>query len=144
MRKTPSVFLLGVFLSCLVPSLAQQQQHFYNIDKEIHIKGSIKDIIMEPRYKNSSPFLVVVLEDKENQKIYNIEVSPIWFFENDFHKGEDLHVTGSPYTTAENEQNVIAREVRFRGETLVLRDKHGFPTWRGQGKGKGRKRGKNF
>jgi hypothetical protein len=42
--------------------------------------------------------------------------------------------------------NIIAREVLFKGQILVLRDKHGFPNWRGGGQsgGKGRRRGKGI
>jgi len=123
----------------------QKSQHFYNVDKEIKVEGTIQEITMEPRYKNTSPFLVIVLEKKGNHQKYQVEVSPGWFFEYDFHKGENLTVLGSLYTAAENSQNIIAREIRFRGDTLVLRDKHGFPNWRGgKMKRKGKRKGINY
>jgi hypothetical protein len=126
-------------------SFAQTSQHFYNVDSERRVEGTIQEIVMEPRYKDRASFLVLRLEEKGTHNLYNVEVSPAWFFERDFHKGEDLTVVGSFYTTDGEKMNIIAREVRFRGETLVLRDKHGFPNWRGgQSSGKGRRRGKGI
>jgi hypothetical protein len=117
------------------------------VDQEIRIEGKIQKIVMEPRYKDKSPFLIVTLEEKKSKKIFTIEISPVGFFDQDFHKGEDLAVTGSLTSSGEMENNIIAREVQSRGETFILRDKHGFPTWRG-GKGmmsrKGKRKGKRF
>jgi len=131
-----SILLFLILLNNFV--FSQKPQHFYNVDSEIKIEGTIQKIIMEPRYKNTSPFMVVILERKNTNQNYQVEISPIWFYEYDLHKGENLVVIGSLYTTSENSLNIIAREVRFRGEILVLRDKHGFPNWRG---GKMQKRG---
>jgi hypothetical protein len=102
---------------------------------------------MEPRYKNNSPFLIISLEEKDTKKLYTVEISPVGFFDQDFHKGEHLVVTGSLTSAGEKGMNIIAREVQSKGETFILRDKHGFPTWRG-GKGmmirKGKRKGKRF
>jgi hypothetical protein len=64
----------------------QESRHFYNVDSEKKIEGQIQEIKMEPRYKGSAPFLVIKLEEKGTQTVYNVEVSPIWFFDHDFHK----------------------------------------------------------
>lgn len=126
-------------------ALGQKTPHFYNVDKEIRVEGTIQEITMEPRYKNTSPFLIVKLKDTKTQQMYNIELSPVRFFEQNFYKGEHLEVVGSLYLSGENNLNIIAREVRFRGETLILRDKHGFPNWRGgKMKKQGRRKGKRF
>jgi len=138
-----SLFFISAIFACF--SFGQEPQHFYNVDKEIKVEGTIQKIIMEPRYKNTAPFLILVLEKKDTQQRYNIEVSPVWFFDHDFHKGENVVVIGSLYSTKEKTQNIIAREMRFRGETLVLRDKHGFPNWRGGPmKKRGGRKGKRF
>jgi hypothetical protein len=133
--------LLLMFAGLAFP---QKAPHFYNVDKEIQVEGKIQEIIMEPRYKTSAPFLIVFLEERNSKKKYLIELSPVWFFKHNFHKGENLVVVGSLYTSGEDTQNIIAREVRFRGETLILRDKNGFPNWRGgqMMKRKGRRKGK--
>ncbi len=124
---------LFLFLSTIF-SYGQKKEHYYNVDKEVTVKGTIKEIKMEPLYKNTSPFLIVILEENKTKTIFNIEISPVWFFDHDFHQGEYLVVKGSSYSSEENVQNIIAREVQFSGQTLLLRDRHGFPNWRG-GKG---------
>jgi hypothetical protein len=145
MRKRTLFFSLWVLGVATGLSLAQTSPHFYNIDSERQVEGTIQDIVMEPRYNDSAPFLVLKLEEKGTHILYNVEISPAWFFEYDFHKGESLKVVGSFYSTEEKKMNIIAREVQFKGQTLVLRDKHGFPNWRGgQSSGKGRKRGKGI
>lgn len=136
---------MACLLPCLIArmSFGQESKHFYDVDSEKKIEGKIQEIKMEPRYKGSAPFLVIKLEEKGTQVVYHVEVSPIWFFDQDFHKGEDLTVIGSYYLSDGKTPSIIAREIRHRGSTLALRDKHGFPNWRGgQMKGKGQKRGK--
>lgn len=123
-------FLLILALSHSV-AFSQKPQHFYNVDKEIKIEGTIQKIIMELRYKDASPFLIVILDEKNSRETYRVEISPKRFFDYDLHKGENLKVTGSLYMTGDKSLNIIAREVRIRGEILILRDKHGFPNWRG-------------
>ncbi len=141
MRRCGEPILLLILFLISIPSFGQRTQHFYNVDKEITVEGTIQEIIMEPRYKDTAPFLVVLLEEKKTQKVYQVEISPVWFFDHDFHKGENLKVKGSLYSSDGKSLNVIAREVQSRGETLFLRDKHGFPNWRG-GKGQMKRRGK--
>ncbi|UCC41330.1 MAG: hypothetical protein JSV96_07880 [Candidatus Aminicenantes bacterium] len=138
-----SIFFIWIIFASL--SFGQEPQHFYNVDKEIKVEGKIQKITMEPRYKNTSPFLIIMLEKKDTREIYKVEVSPVWFFDHDFHKGENLMVIGSLYSTKEKTQSIIARAIRSRGETLILRDKQGFPNWRGGPmKKKGRRKGKRF
>jgi hypothetical protein len=99
---------------------------------------------MEPRYKGSSPFLIIKIEEKKTKQKFIVEISPVRFFTHDFHKGEELEVVGSLYSK-EGSQNIIARQIRFRGEIIILRDKHGFPAWRGGAmKHKKRRKGKRF
>jgi len=147
MIKKAGSIILGIFLLMIPTSFGQETEHFYNVDKEIRVEGKIQRIVMEPRYKDTSPFLIVFLEEKDTKKIYKVEVSPVWFFDQDFYQGEYLMVTGSLTSSEEAGLNVIAREVQCRGETMILRDKHGFPSWRGakgQMSTKGRRKGKRY
>ena len=147
MKRAGKILGTLILLLTSFPSFGQKTEHFYNVDKEIRIEGKIQKIVMEPRYKDTAPFLIVYLEEKDTKKLYTVEISPVWFFDQDFHQGEHLTVTGSLTSSGENGLNLIAGEVQMRGDTLILRDKHGFPTWRG-GKGlstrKGRRKGKRF
>lgn len=125
--------------------LNQSQPHYYNVDTEKKIKGVIQEIKIEPRYNETSPFLIVVLEEKGSRQKYNVEISPIQFFSIDLHKGESLEVLGSVYKKEDGSLNIIARRIQFKGETFVVRDKHGFPAWRGGAmKQKGKRRGRGF
>ena len=148
MKKGISIFILLSFLGFWSFASGQKDQkllHYYNVDTEKKIKGTIQEIILEPRYKGTSPFLIVILEEKNTHQKFNVEISPVRFFTYDFHKGEVLEVVGSFYSKEEGSQNIIARQIRFRGEILILRDKHGFPAWRGKGmKHQKRRKGKGF
>ena len=147
MKGKAKGILVMVCLLASLPALGQKNEHFYNVDKEVSIEGNIQKIAMEPRYDDKSSFLIITLEEKDTKKIYTIEMSPAGFFDQDFHRGEHLKVTGSLTASGETESNIIAREVQSKGETFILRDKHGFPTWRG-GKGltsrKGKRKGKRY
>ena len=147
MREKKTLILWIILMLSSHLSFGQTKESFYNVDQEIRIEGKIQKIAMEPRYKDKSPFLILTIEEKGTKKIFTVEMSPAGFFERDFYKGEILTVTGSLTYSGEMENNIIAREVQSRGETFILRDKHGFPTWRG-GKGimsrKGKRKGKRF
>jgi len=131
---------LFLFFTTLL-SYGQKKEHYYNVDKEVTVKGTIKEIKMEPLYKNTAPFLIIILEENKTKSIYNVEISPVWFFDHDFHQGEHLIAKGSLYLSEENVRNIIAREVQSSGQVLLLRDKHGFPNWRG-GKGQTNRKGR--
>jgi len=123
-------------------SAVGQQAGFYDVDREVKIEGPVQDVRLEPRFENTQPFVVVKVEDKATGRTYTVEIAPAWFFDQDIHRGERLAVVGSLVSKAEASPVVMAREVQCRGETIRVRDRKGFPNWRGgamrQGK---RKRG---
>ncbi len=140
MRSVQWAGHIGLLLILGVGMVAGQQvpQHFYNVDKEVSIRGTVREVIMKPRHQDTAPFLIVILEEKTSGKQYRVEISPVWFFEQDLYQGESLNITGS--LVAEGIVNLImARQVRFRGEVMTVRDKHGFPNWSG---GRGRQKGR--
>ena len=142
MRHTHFLFgpIAGLALCCMLTASPQEPQHFYNVDREVDVTGMVLEVIMEPRYQDKAAFLTVILEDRTTSKRYTVEISPAWFFEQDLHQGELLKITGS--LVAEGRVNlVMARQVRMRGQMMVVRDKHGFPNWRG-GRSQQKKRGK--
>jgi len=130
----------GLAVWCVLFASPQELQHFYNVDREVDITGKVSEIIMEARYQDKAAFLTVILEERNSGKRYTVEISPAWFFEQDLHQGESLKITGS--LVAEGRVNlVMARQVRMRGQMMAVRDKHGFPNWRG-GQGRRKKRWK--
>lgn len=131
MKAKTSLFILSALLFFSADALGQPNKVFYNIDKEITILGSVKEIIMEPRYKNTAPFLIVKLAERKTQTLYTVEICPTWFFNKDIHQGETLQAIGSLSRRGENNL-LVARTVKFKGEMFILRDKHGFPNWSGK------------
>ncbi len=138
-----------LFLACqgLLPAgqeIAAPQPGFYNIDTEKRVEGTIREVLFEPRYEDRAPFLILVLEEKGSGKVYRAEISPVWFFDQDLHAGEFVRVLGS-VSTKDGTLCLIARELQSAGETFLLRDGRGFPSWRG-GKMKraGQRRGRGI
>lgn len=113
------------------PAAGQTAEHFYNVDKEIRLEGTVREIALEPRYKGTAPFLVLRVEASAEKKMYKVEVSPSWFFGQDIHGGEKVKIVGSLSEAREGLPTVMARELQLRGETFTLRDKRGFPSWQG-------------
>lgn len=119
--------------------------HFYNPDREVRVEGRVDRAVIEPRYENRASFLILIVTEKKSGRKYSFELSPVWFFGHDFHGGEPVTVVGSVFGREGDVELAIARQVRAGGETLVLRDEHGFPNWRGgPGGARGRRRGKDL
>lgn len=137
MKRICGLVLFGILATVLAAqeAPAQAPDHFYNVDKEIRLDGTVQEIRLEPRYKDRAPFLILVLRTARAGELYTVEVSPSWFFGQDLHEGERLTVLGSLAA----EGTVLARQLRVRGETVIVRDKRGFPSW---GAGAARQRGK--
>ena len=121
-----------------------QTNPFYNVDTEKLVEGTIRELMFEPRYEDRSPFLILILEEKKSGEIYRAEISPAWFFDQDLHVGENVKIVGSLYAK-DGSRYIIARELQCAGETYLLRDSRGFPSWRG-GKMKraGQRRGRGI
>lgn len=137
--RIPRVWI-AVLLAAVVSGTlyAQPEKYFYNVEKEIRVTGTIQKLILEPKGRGTAPFLSLVLEEKDTGSVYIVEVSPVWFFDQDLHKGESVTVYGSLISRGEGNL-IMARTLQCRGERWVLRDQHGFPNWQG-GRG-GRNRG---
>jgi len=135
-----SMVMLLPLLAALavVPATGQVPGHFYNVDTEIGIEATVREIVLEPRYKGTAPFLVLRVEESGTAKAFDVEIAPSWFFGQDVHGGEKVKIVGSLTEAPGTKPTIIARELKLRGETFKLRDKRGFPSWQG---GPQRKRG---
>ena len=92
------LLILAVFQGAV---FSQKPGHFYNVDTEKKIRGTIQRIVMESRYKDVSPFLIVVLEEKKTEEVYNVEISPARFFTHDLQRAIgnhfiDIHISAGP------------------------------------------------
>jgi hypothetical protein len=144
--KTLTVIVSVLVLISAASGLGRQQgpAPFYSVDTERSVEGTVRDIILEPRYGDRAPFLTLVVEAKGDARTFIVEVSPAWFFDHDVHKGEKVKIVGS-YYIKDGASHLIARQVQAGGETFVVRDRRGFPSWRGgPGKGKGWRRGQGM
>jgi len=141
MRRIAWLVPIVALLAALPAAGQATAGHFYDVDKEVRFEGTVREIVLEPRYKGTAPFLVLRVEDKARAKTVTIEVSPSWFFGEDVHGGEKVKGIGSLSEAPDGALTIIARELQLRGETLTLRDKRGFPGWQG---GRGRKGPKRF
>jgi hypothetical protein len=129
---TGLAFVLALAFVVSLPAAAQTPGHFYNVDKEIQIEATVRQVLLEPRYRGSAPFLILKVEGTEGRQAYDVEIAPSWFFGQDVHAGEKVRIVGSLADTAAGETpTIIARELRLRGQTFQLRDKRGFPSWQG-------------
>jgi hypothetical protein len=123
------VLTLAVF--AVRPAAAQTPGHFYNVDKEIQIEAVVRQVLLEPRYQGTAPFLILKVEGTDGHQAYDVEIAPSWFFGEDVHAGEKIRIVGSLTGAAGATPTIIARELRLRGQTFQLRDKRGFPSWQG-------------
>ena len=136
--------LLPILGLLYLPGSGQEAPHFYNLDKEINLVGKVEEIVLEPRYENRAKFLILIVKNDEGRD-FICEISPSWFFNKDFLKGEHLSIVGSWYVDHEGRSHLIARQLKFQGELMVLRDKNGFPSWRGgKSKAEPKRRRKRF
>lgn len=141
--KIKNYFTISFLLFFVSPFLsAQPNKYFYNVDREVTLTGTIQKISLEPRYQGTAPFLSIILKEKQTGREYLVEVSPVWFFEKNCFPGEEIKIVGS-LSMRGNPNLVMARTIIYHGEEIIVRDKHGFPTWRG-GRGRGRRRIKRF
>lgn len=115
-----------------------QDRPYYNVDKEVRIEATVREIVLEPRYQGTAPFLVLRVQEAGGDRSFDVEIAPSWFFDQDVHGGEKVKIVGSLSEKPGATPVIIARELQLRGETFKLRDKRGFPNWQG---GPQRKRG---
>lgn len=138
--RTRNLALFALFMILAaradLPGQADRQPGFYNIDKEIKVEALITDLRFEPRYKDNVSFLMLSIQAAGSGQNYVVEVSPASFFSQDLHKGERIRIVGSLAGESGGHPVIIAREIRFRGEAVSLRDKKGFPMWRGSARQK--------
>ncbi|HDT12913.1 MAG TPA: hypothetical protein ENO03_01000 [Candidatus Aminicenantes bacterium] len=133
----PTIAALSVVaLLASVPAAGQTPARFYNVDTEVRIEGTIREIVLEPRYKGTAPFLVLRVEERGGARSFDVEIAPSWFFGQDVHGGERVEIVGSLAEVPGQAPTIIARELRYRGEIFKLRDKRGFPNWQGGSRAK--------
>lgn len=138
MKKIMILFCLILLAGAIIyPQDRSMRFKYYRVDQVKTVRGEIAEIKKEACYRSNN-FMIIYLEDKKNNIVYRVEVSPDWFYKLELMKGSSIEVTGS-YSKAQEVNLIIARSITFGGEIYYFRDKYGFPLW--QGKGKNRRHG---
>ena len=108
----------------------------YDVAKEVTVKGTVEEIKEVPNPKGQIGIYLMV---KSGAEILEVRLCPNSFlkeFEVAFKKGDQLTVTGSKVKVDEKDV-VLAREIEFGNNKIVLRDKEGVPVWTWLTKGGG-------
>jgi len=124
---------LALFLAMASSLLAQAGAfHFFDPQKQADIQGEVQSLAYEDVYGKRSKFLVLTILSPD-QRLFRVEVCPQWHFENDIAVGMKIRIQGSLLDEGEGKFYMIARELSFQGERMVLRDRKGFPLWSQKG-----------
>ncbi len=97
----------------------------YDMTKEVKVKGTVTEVRVPP-----GPTDPTVLVVKVGDQITTVQLAP-----KDYLKeidcwikvGDQVEVTGAKVTDSADE--IVAREVVFGNNTMVLRDNKGVPIW---------------
>jgi hypothetical protein len=103
----------------------------YDPATETTVSGTIEEVhTIAGRGGWSGVHLTLKTEEGD----FDVHVGPAAYVEKEhftFAKGDEIEVTGSKVMYEEHDA-IIAREIVKDGETLTLRDAHGYPEWAGR------------
>ncbi len=102
----------------------------YDENTEISIKGAVIDILSGMR----GP---VIIKIKTDSKTPNVVIAPKWYLSRialELEIGSTVEITGSKYFARDGNLYIIARLIKDpeKGRTVILRDVHYKPLWRGR------------
>jgi hypothetical protein len=141
MRAPKSVALVCLAAMFLLAPLVMAQKTAaegpkYEVAKEVTIKGVVEEIKEVPNPKGQIGIYLMV---KSGAEILEVRLCPNSFlkeFEVAFKKGDQLMITGSKVRVEEKDV-ILAREIEFGNNKIVLRDQQGVPVWTWLTKGGG-------
>jgi hypothetical protein len=113
------------------PAMGQPHKYFYHADREIVLEGIIQNTEAEQRYRGRSQFLIIFVKGRSTQENFIVELCPAWFLDWDLLAGQPVKITGSVTQRRGEFRLIIARKITYKERTKELRDKYGFPNWRG-------------
>ncbi|MCX6555565.1 MAG: hypothetical protein NTZ12_11245 [Candidatus Aminicenantes bacterium] len=126
-----------LFVVLGVISLTAQSPVFHYFDQKnlIDIQGQVLAIDFEEIYGKKSAFLMLSIQS-EDQRLFQVEVCPQWFFTADIAVGMRINIRGSLLENSAGTTYLIAQEISLQGERFTLRDSKGFPLWSRSGGGR--------
>ncbi|MGM0545415.1 MAG: DNA-binding protein [Bacteroidota bacterium] len=110
----------------------QMYEREYDMDAVETIEGEVIEITYNPGQRNAARMGVhmMVATDADTMSVH---LGPVWFMEQQeekIEKGDQVAITGSRITY-DGSPALIAAEVKREQMTLRLRDRNGYPVWRG-------------
>ena len=109
--------------------------HHYNPATEVTLSGTVDEVKTIPGPGRGPGGMHLMIRAETG--VTEVLLGPAWFVDSkkfDFAKGDNIIVTGSKLTM-NNQEVVVAREVKKADKILTLRDAKGFPLWSGRGRG---------
>lgn len=111
----------------------QEENHFYNPLNEGKKKGKIEEIYIDEKSK-----MMEAKIKEESGKLVRVRFAPEWYLRNRIRLGDELEIRGCE-VKLDGEIMLLVREMRNlrTSEEIALRNREGFPEWRGKGEGRG-------
>lgn len=100
----------------------------YDVAKEVTIKGAVEEIKEVPNPKGQIGIYLMVKSGGETLEVRLCPNSFLKEFEVAFKKGDQLTIVGSKVRVDEKDV-ILAREIEFGNNKIVLRDHQGVPVW---------------
>lgn len=100
----------------------------YDVAKEVTIKGTVEEIKEVPNPKGQIGIYLMVKSGGETLEVRLCPNSFLKEFEVAFKKGDQLTIVGSKVRVDEKDV-ILAREIEFGNNKIVLRDQKGVPVW---------------
>ncbi|WP_445664652.1 DNA-binding protein [Fodinibius sp. AD559] len=104
----------------------------FDPDKVEELKGEVLEISPDSEKHDETRGKILMLET-ENGKIIPVHLGPEWFLSNQQNKikeGYKITVIGS-LVKYHNNDVMIAAQIQYGDNKLILRDESGFPRWQG-------------
>jgi len=118
--------IIGVSALTGVAQGTTKSGHDYDTTKEVKLKGTVSEV-RESTSQNDPVFVVVTLADQSTSLVQLAPHDYLKEIDCWLKVGDVVEVTGAKVANATNQ--VIAREVVFGNNTMVLRDNKGVPVW---------------
>ncbi len=111
----------------------QERSHFYNPLHERKRKGKIEDIYIDEKSEMTEATM-----KWENGELVRVRFAPEWYLKNRIRLGDELELRGCE-EKSDGQIMMLVREMRNlrTQQEIALRNREGFPQWRGKGEGKG-------
>ncbi|MBA7659377.1 hypothetical protein ES703_67355 [subsurface metagenome] len=119
----------------------REENHFYNPLNEGKRKGKIEEIYIDEKSK-----MMEAKIREDNGELVRVRLAPEWYLKNRIRLGDELEIRGCE-VKPDGEIMLLVREMRNlrTRKEIALRNREGFPEWRGKEEGRdphGREQGR--